>query len=109
MSTTRREDNNRIEEKDDQEMEATVFNSQETPSGLFTIGELETEESSGKVASWEFPTALSLFTKDWVRSVDDRTQVVDRLRHKYEDHDADMFGTCRHLLRLMRESIASVA
>ena len=82
MSTTRREDNNRIEEKDDQEMEATVSNSQETPSGLFTLGELETEESSGKVASWEFPTALSLFTKDWIRSVDDRTQVVDRLRHK---------------------------
>ena len=74
-------------------MEATVFNSQETPSGLFTLGELETEESSGKVASWEFPTALSLFAKDWVRSVDDRTQVVDRLRHKYEDHDEDMFGT----------------
>ena len=96
MSTTRREDNNRIEEKDDQETEATVFNSQETPSGLFTLGELETEESSGKVASWEFATALSLFTKDWVRSIDDRTQVVDRLRHKYEDHDADMFGTCRH-------------
>ena len=53
MSATRREDNNRIEEKDDQEMEATVFNSQETTSGLFTLGELETEESSGKVASWE--------------------------------------------------------
>ena len=34
MSATRREDNNRIQEKDDQEMEATVFNSQETPSGL---------------------------------------------------------------------------
>ena len=78
MSATRREDNNRIQEKDDQEMEATVFNSQETPSGLFTIGGLETEESSGKVASWEFPTALSLLTKDWVRSADDRTQVVDR-------------------------------
>ena len=67
-------------------MEATVFNSQETPSGLFTLGELETEESSGKVASWEFATALSLLTKDWVRSVDHRTQIVDRLRHKYEDH-----------------------
>ena len=62
----------------------------------FTLGELETEESSGNVASWEFPTALSLFTKDWVRSVDDRTQVVDRLRHKYEDHYEDMFGNCRH-------------
>ena len=63
---------------------------------LFTLRELETEESSGKVASWEFPTALSLFTKEWVRNTDDRTQVVERLRHKYEDHDADMFGTCRH-------------
>ena len=79
MSTTRREDNNRIQGKDNQEMEATVFNSQETPSGMFTLGELETEESSGKVASWEFSTALSLFTKDWVRSVDDQTQIVDRL------------------------------
>ena len=39
-SATRREDNNRIQEKDDQEMEATVFNSQETPSRLFTLGEL---------------------------------------------------------------------
>ena len=77
-------------------MEATVFNSQETPSGLFTIGELETEESSGKVASCEFPTALSLLTKDWVRSVDDRTQVVDRLRHEYEDHYEDMCRNCRH-------------
>ena len=96
MSATRREDNNRIQEKDDQEMEATVFNSQETPSGLFTIGELETEESSGKVASWKLPTALSVLPKDWVRSVDDRTQVVDRLRHKYEDHYEDMFGNCRH-------------
>ena len=36
--------------------------------------------------SWEFPTALSLLTQDWVRSIDDRTQVVDRLRHKYENH-----------------------
>ena len=55
MSTTRREDNNRIEEKDDQEMEATVFNSQETPSGLFALGELETEESSGKWHLGNFP------------------------------------------------------
>ena len=46
-------------------------------------------------------TALSLFTKDWVRSVDDRTQVVDRLRHKYEDHDEDMLGTCRHAALLV--------
>ena len=45
MSATRREDNNRIHEKDDQEMEATVFNSQETPSGLFSLGELQTEEN----------------------------------------------------------------
>ena len=96
MSATRREDYSRIQEKDDQEIEATVFNSQETPSGLFTLREPETGESSGKVASWEFPTALSLFTKDWARSVDDRTQIVDRLRHKYEDHDEDMFGNCRH-------------
>ena len=96
MSTTRREDSNRIEAKDDQEMEATVFNSQEMPSGMFTLGELETQESSGKVASWEFPTALSLFTKDSVRDIDDRTQVVERLRHKYEDHDEDMFGICKH-------------
>ena len=62
MSVTRREDSNRIQEKVDQEMETTVFNSQETPSGMFTLGELETEESSGKVASWEFPTALSLLS-----------------------------------------------
>ena len=47
-------------EKDDQEMEATVFNSQETSSGPFTPWEPETEENSGKVASWEFLTALSL-------------------------------------------------
>ena len=79
MSRTRREDNNRIQEKNDQEMEATVFNSQETPSGLFTLGGLETEESSGKVASWEFPPPLSLLTKNLVRSVDDRTQIVGRL------------------------------
>ena len=32
-------------------MEATVFSSQETPSGLFTLEELETEENGGKVAS----------------------------------------------------------
>ena len=89
-AATRREDNNRIQEKDDQEMKAPVFNSQETPSGLFTLGELEAEESSGKVASWGFPTALSLLTKDWVRSIDDRTQVIDRLRHKYENHYEDM-------------------
>ena len=43
MSATTREDNNRIQEKDDQEVEATVFNSQETSSGLFTLGGLETE------------------------------------------------------------------
>ena len=55
MSATRREDNNRIQEKDDQEMEATVFNSKETPSGLFMPGGLETEENSDKIASWEFP------------------------------------------------------
>ena len=96
MSATTREDNNRIQEKDDQEMEATVFISQETPSGLFTLGELETEENSGKVVSWEFPTALSLLMKDWVGSIDDRTRVVDRLRHKYEDHDEDMCCNCRH-------------
>ena len=59
MSATRRKDNNRIQEKDDQEMGATVFNSQETPSGLFTLEEMGTEENSGKVASWEFLTALS--------------------------------------------------
>ena len=82
MSATTREDNIRIQEKDDQEMEATVFNSQETPSGLFTLAELETEENSGKVASWEFPTALSLLTKDWVRRIDYRTQVVDRTSMK---------------------------
>ena len=70
MSATTREDNNRIQEKDDQEMEATVFNSQETHSGLFPLGELETEEYRGTVASWEFPTALSLLTKDWVGSID---------------------------------------
>ena len=63
MSATRREDNNRIQEKDDHEMEATVFDSRETTSGLFTLGELETEENSDKVASWEIPTAQSLFTK----------------------------------------------
>ena len=96
MSATTREDNNRIQEKDDQEMEATAFNSQETPSGLFTPGELETEENGGKVASWEFPTALSLLTKDWVRSIDDRTQVVGRLRHKYENHYEDMYCNWRH-------------
>ena len=96
MSVTRREDNNRIQEKDDQEVEATVFNSQETPSGLFTLRELETEESSGKVASREFPTALSLLAKDWVGIIDDRTQVVDRLRHEYEDHDEDICCNCRH-------------
>ena len=79
MSATTSEDNNRIPEKDDQEVEATVFNSQETPSGLFTLGELETEENSGKVASWEFPVALSLLTKNWVGTIDDRTQVIDRL------------------------------
>ena len=67
-----------------------------TTSGLFTLGELETEESSGKVAPWEFPTGLSLRTKDWVRSVEDRTQAVDRLGHKYEDLYEDMFGNCRH-------------
>ena len=77
-------------------MEATVFNSQETPSGLFTLGGLETEESSGKVASWEFPPPLSLLTKNLVRSVDDRTQIVGRLWHKYEAHYEDMFGNCRH-------------
>ena len=96
MSATGREDNNRIQEKDDQQMEATVFNSQETPSGLFTLGELETEENSGKVASWEFPTALSLLMKDWVRSIDDRIQVVGRLRHKYENHYENMCCNCRH-------------
>ena len=96
MFATRGEDNNRIQEKDDQEMEATVFNSRETPSSLFTLGELETEENRGKVASWEFPTTLSLLTKDWVRSINDRTQVVDRLRHKYEDHYEDMCCNCRH-------------
>ena len=96
MSATRREDNNRIQEKDDQEMEATVFNSQETACGLSTLGELETGENSGKVASREFPTAVSLLTKDWVRSIDDRTQVVDRLRHKYENHYEDMCCNCRH-------------
>ena len=32
-------------------MEANVFNFQETFSGLFTLGELETEENSGKAAS----------------------------------------------------------
>ena len=83
MSVTTREDNNRIQENNDQEMEATVFNSLETPSGLLTLGELETEDNSGKVASWEFPTALPPLTKDWVRSIDDRIQVVGRLRHKY--------------------------
>ena len=30
----------------------------------FTLGELETEENSGKVASWDFPTALPLLMKD---------------------------------------------
>ena len=65
MSVTRRKDNNRIQEKDDKEVEATVFNSQETPSDLFTLGGLGTEENSGKLASWEFPTALSLLTEDW--------------------------------------------
>ena len=96
MSATRREDNNRIQEKGDQEMEATVFNSQETPSGLFTLGELETEENSGKVASWEIPTALSLLSKDWARSIDDRNQGVNRLRHKYENRYEDMCCNCRH-------------
>ena len=37
-----------------------------TRNFVVTLGELETEENSGKVASWEFPTALSLLTKDWV-------------------------------------------
>ena len=96
MSATTREDNKRIQEKDDQEMEATVFNSQETPSGLFTLGELETEENSSKMASWEFPKALSLLTKDWVGIIDDRTQVVDRSRHKYEEHYEGMCCNCRH-------------
>ena len=77
-------------------MEATVFNSQETTFGLITFGEQETDENSGKVASWEFPTALSLLTKDWVGSIDDRTQVVDWLRHKYEDLYEDMCCNCRH-------------
>ena len=57
---------------------------------------LETEETTGKVASWEFPKALSLLTKDWVRSIDARTQVVGRLRHKYENHYEDMCCNCRH-------------
>ena len=46
-----------------------------------------------KLASWECPTALSLFTKDWAESVGDRTKVVDRLRNMYKDHDADMSGS----------------
>ena len=33
-------------------------------SRLFTLGVLETEENSRKMASWEFPTALPLLTKD---------------------------------------------
>ena len=77
-------------------MEAIVFNSQVTPSGLCTLWERETEKNSGKAASWEFPTALSLLTKDWVGSIDDRTQVLDRLRHKYENHYEDMCCNCRH-------------
>ena len=58
------------------------FHFSRNPSRMFTLGELETEENSGKVASWGFPTALSLLTKDWVRSSDDRTQIGRRLRHK---------------------------
>ena len=91
-------------------MEATVFNSQETPSGLFTLRELETEENSDKVASREVLTALSLLAKDWVRSFDDRTQVTGRLRHKYENHYEDIVD--RYVLQfhaLRRLSIASVA
>ena len=34
--------------------------------------------------------------EDWVGSIDDRTQVVDRLRHKYEDHYEDMCCNHRH-------------
>ena len=40
--------------------------------------EQEKEDSSGAVVSWELPTALPLLTKDWVRSINDRTHVVDR-------------------------------
>ena len=42
---------------------------------MFTLGELETEENSAKVASWECPTVLLLLMKDWVVSIDDRTQI----------------------------------
>ena len=44
-------------------------------SRMFTLGELETEENSAKVASWECPTVLLLLMKDWVVSIDDRTQI----------------------------------
>ena len=68
------------------------------------------EENSGNVASWEFPTALSLLTKDFVRSINDRTQVVDRLRHNYENNYEDFVD--RYVLQLqslLRLSIAGVA
>ena len=39
-------------------MQATVFNRQETPSGLYMRGEPETEEISSMVASLEFSAAL---------------------------------------------------
>ena len=92
----RSEDDGRIQEKDNQEVEDSVFNSQETPSDLFTLGELETEENSSKVASWKFPTALPLLSKEWVGNSDERTQVVGRERHKNEDDYEHMCCYRRH-------------
>ena len=65
-------------------MEATVFNFQETPYGLFTLGELRTEGNISKAASREFPTAIPLLTKEWVIGFDERSQVVGRERQKNE-------------------------
>ena len=67
---------------------------------VFTLGELEIEENSGKMASWEFLTALPLLTKGWSRSIDDRmrTHIGKPLR-----------GYVLQLQALLRLSIASVA
>ena len=76
-------------------MEATGFNSQDTHFGLFTLGELETEENGSKMASWEFPTALPLLSKDLARSFDELTQVVGQGRYRNEDDYEDMCCNCR--------------
>ena len=60
---------NRLQDKDDQEMEATSL-------ATFTIGELETEKNCRDAASWEFTTALPLLPQHWVTSVAERTQLL---------------------------------